>query len=89
MKRAQGLSINVIILLALGLIVLVIFGVMLTQRTSMFGKGLKNISEQRCSPPNEKAMIGSDCDVIYGTFTDLGPDDVCCKKDTVRRRANQ
>lgn len=84
MRKAQGLSINAIILIALGLIILVIFGVMLTQRTSLFGKGLKNISEQFCSP-NEKAAIGTDCEVIYGTFKDLTSDQICCKTGTIRK----
>jgi len=81
--RAQGLSINAIILIALGLIILIVFSVMLAQRTGVFGKGLKNISEQRCSPPNEKASIGTSCDVIYGTFTDLTSDQICCKKGSI------
>lgn len=81
--RAQGLSINAIILIALGLIILIVFSVMLAQRTGVFGKGLKNVSEQRCSPPNEKANIGTSCDVIYGTFTDLSSDQICCKKGSI------
>lgn len=79
-RKAQGLPITTIIIIALGLIVLIIVGAMLYQRTAIFGKGLRNISEQQCSPPNVRAPLGTDCEIIYGSFKDLGPNEICCKK---------
>ena len=40
MKKAQGMSINTIILIALALIVLVVLGYMLMTRVGLFGQGL-------------------------------------------------
>ncbi len=83
-RKAQGLPITTIIIAALGIIVLVIVAAMLYQRTTVFGKGLRNVSEQVCSPPNVKAPIGTDCETIYGSFKDLAPDELCCKAGSVK-----
>lgn len=40
MKRAQGISINVIVITAIALIVLVVLIVVFTGRVQLFGKGL-------------------------------------------------
>ena len=40
MKRAQGISINVIVLTAIALIVLIVLVIVLTGRVQLFGKGL-------------------------------------------------
>lgn len=40
MKRAQGISINVIVITAIALIVLIVLVVILTGRTAIFTKGL-------------------------------------------------
>ena len=81
MRKGQGLPVNVIILILLGLIILVIVIALLTQRTTLFGKGLKNVSEQECKPPvGEKKPIGYEpCEIIYGSFTNVKPNEVCCR----------
>jgi hypothetical protein len=83
-RIGQGLPISTIIIAALGLIVLVIMAVMVQQRTTLFSKGLKNVSEDTCAPANEIKSMGTDCETIYATFTDLGPGQICCRKGTAK-----
>ena len=80
----QGLPVSTIIIAILGLIVLLIVGAMVANKAGLFGTGTREASEQTCSPPNEKVTLGTNCQVIYGRFTDLGPDEICCKAGTVR-----
>lgn len=81
LKKAQGLQINTIIIIALGLIVLIILIVMVQQRTNLFSTGLRNVSEGgMCAPENEIKPIGTDCDVIYGSFKDVGAGQICCRR---------
>lgn len=83
-RIGQGLPISTIIIAALGLIVLIIMVVMVQQRTTLFSKGLKNVSEDVCAPANEIKPTGTDCEVIYATFTDLAPGQICCRKGTAK-----
>ena len=83
-RIAQGLPISTIIIAALGLIVLIIMAVMVQQRTTLFSKGLKNASEDTCAPANDIKPIGTDCEAIYGSYTDLGPWQICCRKGTAK-----
>jgi hypothetical protein len=78
--KGQGLQINTIIIIALGLIVLIILIVMVQQRTNLFSTGLRNVSEGMCAPDNEIKPIGTDCDVIYGSFKDVGAGQICCRR---------
>jgi len=78
-RLAQGLPINVIILVALGLIVLVILSFIVYQRGQIFGRETRKVAEQECASPNYKATLGADCEIIVGSFKDFGPDDICCK----------
>ena len=78
--RAQELSVTTIIIAALAIIVLIVISVLLMQNTTLFGKGLRNVSEQKCEPMGYKAPMGTNCDVIYGSFKDLGPNEICCAK---------
>ncbi len=78
--KGQGLQINTIIIIALGLIVLIILIVMVQQRTNLFGAGLRNVSEGTCAPENEIKPIGTDCDVLYGSFKDVGAGQICCRR---------
>ncbi len=77
--RAQGLPISTIIIAAIGLIVLVIMSVMVAQKVGVFGKGTREVSEQQCSAPNQVKPLGTDCELILGSFKNLGPNDICCK----------
>lgn len=79
-KRAQGLPINTIILIALGLIVLVVVSMLVYNQVTKGGQGLRNITEQTCAPTHEIKNIGDDCDVVYGSFKDVGAGQLCCRK---------
>jgi len=83
MKRAQGLQISTIILAVLGLIVLVLLLAIVYQRTNLFTKELRNVSENTCAPQNEVRPVGTSCDAVYAQFKDVGADQVCCRKGTV------
>ncbi|VVB81061.1 Uncharacterised protein [uncultured archaeon] len=83
-RIGQGLPISTIIIAAIGLIVLIIMIVLVQQRTTIFSKSLKNASEDVCAPTNEIRATGTDCEVIYATFTDLGPGQICCRKGTAK-----
>ena len=83
MKRAQGLPLNTIIIALLGLIVLIILVVMVQTQISKTGKGLKNVSEAACSLPNTVKPIGTDCEIIYGSFANVKTgQEVCCRPFT-------
>jgi len=80
LKRGQGLQINTIIIIALGLIVLIILIVMVQQRTALFGTGLKEAGESTCEPDNEIKPIGTNCDVVYANFKDVRAGQICCRR---------
>jgi len=80
-RLGQGLSINTIIIAALGIIALVILVVILQQRTALFGTGLREVGKSTCEPVGEPKPIGTDCPVIYGTFTDIESYQICCRKE--------
>lgn len=78
--RGQGLSLNTVVIAALVIIVLIILAVMVTQRSTLFGRQLSNISSQQCEDVGVVRPIGyQPCDVIYGPF-DLPPGYQCCAK---------
>jgi hypothetical protein len=81
MKRAQGLPVNLIILILIGLIILAVLVAVVVQKVQSSGKSLKEIEEAECKPPLGNPMpIGSpDCEIIYGNFKNLGIDEVCCR----------
>ncbi|MBW2970041.1 hypothetical protein KY319_02865 [Candidatus Woesearchaeota archaeon] len=82
-KRAQGLPITTIIIAVIGLIVLVILVVLVQQQVTKTGKGLRNVSESNC--PGEVAPIGTDCDIIYGSYSDApAGQKICCKTGTIK-----
>jgi len=82
--KGQGLPITTIIVAAIGLIVLVIMISMVYQKTQGFGRGVRKVAENVCEPPNQKALFGTSCELIYANFKDLGPDEICCKKGTIK-----
>lgn len=83
-RLGQGLPISTIIIALLGLIVLVILIVLVQTQITKTSKGLKNVSENVCAPANDKKPIGTDCDIIYASFTDLQPGQICCRKGTAK-----
>lgn len=83
-RVGQGLPMSTIILAVLGILVLLIVGVMLSQKSSWFGKSSKNITEQQCGPRNVVQPIGTDCEVIFGSFKDVRSGELCCRSGTVR-----
>ena len=81
MKKGQGLPVNAIILILLGIIVLVIVIAVITQKTKQAGEGIKEVEEADCQKAGgEPKPIGTPgCEVIYGRFKGLGVDMVCCR----------
>ncbi|HLD87236.1 MAG TPA: hypothetical protein VJB12_04160 [Candidatus Nanoarchaeia archaeon] len=87
-RKAQGLSINTIIIAALGLAVLVILFAVFTGRIGMFNKGVSEIESctQKCSALGQTKILASDqasCrsnggTYITGQYSDTGEGNVCC-----------
>lgn len=84
MRKGQGLPISTIIIAALGILVLVVLGYVFAQKTSAAGKEITKAGENKCEGDYERKPIGTSCDVVYGSFKELGTNEICCKKDTVR-----
>ncbi|MBI4146511.1 hypothetical protein HY489_04190 [Candidatus Woesearchaeota archaeon] len=79
--KAQGLPVTMIIIVAIGLIVLVIMGYIVSQKTTQFGKGTKEVAGQECKVPVGTPMLIEDCqDPVYGAFSNVRADQVCCKR---------
>lgn len=91
-KKAQGLSINTIIIAALGLAVLVILFAVMTGRLNIFGKGVDSTQQQltQCSQQCQVQGFSSGGPVvagtctepnrqqIYGSFQDVSAGSHCC-----------
>ena len=80
MKKAQGISINTIIIAAIALIVLIILIAVFTGRIGIWGRGLDDTSNPKCSG---YIIPTQDCPVtetIYGKFDGVDSGHVCCKK---------
>ncbi len=83
MKKAQGLQISTIILAILGITVLVVLIGMVITRTTDFGQGVTQSSQQICEG-GTLIYPGAPCDgtIIYGRFVEDGKiasNKVCCK----------
>ena len=88
-KRAQGLSINVIIVAVIGLIILVVVIAMFTGRIDLYSSGVKELTtcENTCKNIgadagvnlNELACksLSDDNQFLPGTYSDA-PDGCCC-----------
>jgi len=82
-RKAQGLPINTIILLILGVLVLFVVSAIVYVQVTKTGKEIKGVQEANCSAPNTVEPIGTDCDVIYGSFKNVPiGQKVCCKPKT-------
>jgi len=89
-KKAQGLSINTIIIAALGLAVLVILFAVMTGRLSVFGKGVDSTQQQltgcgqQCQVQgyvSGSAQAGPTCqngERIFGNFQGFQEGQICC-----------
>lgn len=78
--RGQGLPISTIIIAVIGLLVLIIMGVLVTQKVGVFGKGTREQTDQKCEGAvGTPAPIGECQSPVYGTFTNLRADQICCK----------
>ncbi len=81
-KKAQGISLNVIIIAAVALIVLVILVAIFTGRMGIFTKDIGTATEgAKCSG---KVMTPGECDAakgeqLLGNFNDVDAGLVCCK----------
>ena len=81
MKKAQGISINTIIIAAIALIVLIILIAVFTGRLGIWGRGMDDTSNPECSDPNH-IVSTQDCPLtqtIYGKFKGVESGQVCCK----------
>jgi hypothetical protein len=69
-KRGQGLSINVLIIAALGLVVFIILGMLFFNKTQAFSQGLEKCaakfggcdSETNCNSKNGQVIRNTDCE---------------------------
>ena len=67
MKKAQGISINVVIIAVIALIVLVVLAVIFTGRLSMFSKGISSCTDKNgvCMSYNKEfTSAGATCKAI-------------------------
>jgi len=84
-RKGQGLQINTIILIVLGLLVLAILIVYVQTQVVKGGKGLKAVTENTCTAPDyQKASTGAECEIVYAVFKDLKPGEICCKFGTIK-----
>ncbi|MBR9699304.1 hypothetical protein GOV09_02520 [Candidatus Woesearchaeota archaeon] len=81
-RKAQGISINVIIVAAIALIVLVVLIAVFTGRISLFGLGIDEA--QKCVSLGGEPTLRSECDqVLPGRYLDVEGDNICCSKKKV------
>lgn len=80
MKRAQGISINVIVITAIALIVLVVLVVVFTGRVQLFGRGLGtckgSCTQSAVNCGTDTAIPQSSCD--DGKSPPIKGDSFCC-----------
>ena len=85
-KKGQSISINTIIIAAIGLAVLVVLFAIFTGRLGGFTKGVQETDTcaQKCSSLNLQKTIdvsfASDCkgQTIAGKYSDVASDKICC-----------
>lgn len=82
-KKAQGLSLNTIIIAAIVLIVLVVLWAVFTGRMGVFSKGVTDITrETTCAEAGGVKRSGDDCgddQPLFSKYTDIQTGDICCK----------
>ncbi len=79
MKKAQGMSMNVIIIAVIALIILVVLVMIFTGKTKMFGKTTSDTAADftgsKCKVPgtnSECSYSQTDCDSKGGSYSDNG-----------------
>ena len=80
-KKAQGLSLNTIIIASLVLIVLVVLILVFTGRIGLFGMGLNEATEDKpCPGGHIQTSLPCDGDLIYsiGPWDNVGVGEYCC-----------
>ena len=93
-RRAQGISINMIIVAAIALIVLVVLVAIFTGRMGNFGRQLTGQENRYCGPVPDnakgigttvKGVVGSETNgctapyvQVYGAFSDVPYGSICC-----------
>ena len=82
--RAQGISINTIIIAALALIVLVVLIAIFTGRLGIWGQELDKQQNKKCvSDIQGTVTLAQDCvppkQIVFGKFSDVSSGQVCCK----------
>ena len=85
-KKGQGISINTIIIAAIGLAVLVVLFAIFTGRLGGFTKGVTETDTcaQKCSALNLRkgsdVSFATECSVqtIAGKYSDVAADRLCC-----------
>jgi hypothetical protein len=83
MKKAQGISINTIIIAAIALLFLIILIAVFTGRIGNWGRGLDETSNAKCPGAPDTIVSAQDCSVIntiYGKFEGVKSGQVCCKE---------
>ena len=84
MKKAQGISINTIIISAIALIVLVVLIAIFTGRIGIWGQQVDDTSQVSCVSVGGEVV--DECDLIKtipGKYSDVDSDDdeICCKTE--------
>ena len=81
-KKAQGLSINVIIIVAIALIVLVVLIAIFTGRLGGFVGGIDRTTtcDSSCSSIGKSGTSETTCTgtTLPGTYSDVGEGKICC-----------
>jgi len=86
-KKAQGISINAIIVAAIALIVLVVLVAIFTGRMGTWGRGITEATENECGGLNyPKGVCRATCldkeDIAFGAKCTQVTTDVCCVPTT-------
>jgi hypothetical protein len=84
-KKAQGISINTIIIAAIALIVLVVLIAVFTGRIGIWGQNLDDTTNPECKNDEREVKLSSACpitDAVLGKFSDVETGEVCCKKSS-------
>ena len=90
MRKAQGLSLNMIVIAAVVLIVLVVAVAIFTGYFGRFVPGLQAATQRECTGDDYTTPLASqgcsESEVqVFGNFGDtLEPDEICCKKNEAK-----
>lgn len=82
-KKAQGISINVIIIAAIALIVLVVLIAVFTGRFGMFAAGVRSTGDptKQCASTENGGSLLNECSTGQRAIaaSDIPPGQFCCK----------